>query len=171
MHTLAYHCITLHVHGRLSSSSHQPRTVSLFPFMLFRCDQLRYSRSKRPFGKNVAGCAIIVIIIVKMAWRKQGRSEIRSAPRPDTDTNDAMKISTSIAAGCRRFVRVDPHASRLFLLDPLPPRRSASVVCAGFLSSPWTVRQVQVTHFDRRHRVERVAFEGFRKESPAKEFD
>ena len=75
-----------------------------------------------------------------------------------------MKISTSIAVGCRRFVCVDSHASRLFLLDLLLWRRSASVVCAGFLSSPWTARQVQVTHFDRRHWLVRVAFEDFRKE-------
>lgn len=46
--------------------------------------------------------------------------EIRSVECLDTDINDTMKISTSIAADCRRFVRVDPYASRLFLLDPLP---------------------------------------------------
>lgn len=117
----------------------------------------RFIRSKRAISRREKKrgeiSPIIVMIMVKMIGENGIRRWLTSWHRyKRPDENFLLRSHRSIAHASRRYFFTD---------DPLHRQRSP-------VFSPWTVRQVQVTHFDRDS--PRVAFERFRK-IREKEFD
>ena len=155
----------------LGKNLHTDRVLRFFFFIIierFRFIPLpkkRFAWSREtPERKEKKKITITAITMVKI--RGENRDEQRSKVSWHRYKRLDENFYLDRAAVCRRSDRVDPHASAA-AISSRPTSAATIRARASFLSSPWTVRQVQVTHFDRRRlrTLAPVAFERFRKES------